>query len=162
MVQSVRYKTIPEEGLQGVIADIVRAWDKSVEFVRIDALMEQGSQRDDMSETEDQPIMSNISKFKKLVEDEEEESDDDEDDKKSFGFGEEDDDEGERIQVSDVSEHTREIQETELPPLPIQRPTPIPSSLEQNKELGQNTMSQLTSMIGNVLDTSSQTVIMPE
>ena len=25
LVQSVRYKTIPEEGLQGVIADIVRA-----------------------------------------------------------------------------------------------------------------------------------------
>ena len=115
MVQSVRYKTIPEEELQGVIADIVRAWDKSVGFVRMDALMEQESQRDDMSEIEDQPTMSNTSKFKKLVEDEEENSDDDEDDKKSFGFGEEDDDESERIQVPDVSEHTREIQETELP-----------------------------------------------
>src|SRR6266496_4855771 len=126
----------------------------------MDALMEQRSQRDDMSEIEDQPTMSNTSKFKKLVEDEEENSDDNEDNRKSFGFREEDDNEGKRIQVPDVSEHTREIQETELPPLPIQRPIPIPSSLKQNKKLGQNTMSQLTSMIGNVLDTSSQTVIM--
>ena len=75
----------------------------------MDVLMEQGSQRDDMSETEDQPITSNTSKFKKLVEDEEEDSDDDEDDKKSFGFEEEDDDESKRIQVPDVSEYTREI-----------------------------------------------------
>jgi len=75
----------------------------------MDVLMEQGSQRDDMSEIEDQLTMSNISKFKKLVEDEEEDSDDDEDDKKSFGFEEEDDDESKRIQVPDVSEYTREI-----------------------------------------------------
>jgi len=81
----------------------------------MDALMEQESQRDDMSEIEDQPMTSNTSRFKKLGEDEEEE-DDDEDDKKSFGFGEEDDDESERIHVPDVSEHTREIQEMELPP----------------------------------------------